>query len=294
MAIIYKITNRINDKMYIGETIRDLKTRWREHVSEAFNEGHGYYYHLHCAIRKYGVNNFTIKAIDTCNDNERFEVEAYYISLYNTYIPDNGYNHDPKSEGYYKVSTEDIMREWNKGKGIIDISRSLSCHRGTISQRLRNNGITLEDIKKRASINSSLRQGLPIEQYTLEGEYIKTWPSASECQRQTGYIQTAISSVSRLEQYMAYGYLWKLADDPMPIEIWVERNKNKGIGGRKQKSIIQIDKNTNKVIKVYNSAAEAARALGLNDKSKICRAARNNGSSAGYKWIYKEGEDINE
>ena len=79
MAIIYKITNKINSKVYIGETIRTLKVRWNEHKSESYTEGHGYSYHLHCAIRKYGAENFLVEEIEKCPDDQRFIREHHYI-----------------------------------------------------------------------------------------------------------------------------------------------------------------------------------------------------------------------
>ena len=64
MAFIYKITNKINQKSYIGETTTTLKKRWHDHIRESFSEGHGYNYHLHCAIRKYGLDNFVFEEIE--------------------------------------------------------------------------------------------------------------------------------------------------------------------------------------------------------------------------------------
>ena len=55
MGFIYKITNKVNNKVYIGQTSRSLEIRWREHKSRA-----GCYYtsHLYSAMNKYGVDNF--------------------------------------------------------------------------------------------------------------------------------------------------------------------------------------------------------------------------------------------
>lgn len=135
-----------------------------------------------------------------------------------------------------------------------------------------------------------MRQGLPLYQYDLKGNLVKAWESASECARQTGYSQTAIASVTRQEQHSAYGFLWKLASDERPIEEWINKNNKKGVGGKPKKKIGQYDLNTNELIKIYNSGAEAAKALGVLDKSKICRAARLNGRSTGFRWKYIEGE----
>ena len=135
---------------------------------------------------------------------------------------------------------------------------------------------------------SSLRQGVPIGQYDLKGNFIKEWPSASECARVTGYSQTALNAVCRQEQFSAYGFLWKTITDEKSILEWVTKNKKKGMGGKPRKKIGQYDKNTGELIFIYDSAAEAAKALGKKDKSGICKAAREGGNSAGYKWKYEE------
>ena len=62
----------------------------------------------------------------------------------------------------------------------------------------------------------------------------------------------------------------------------------KGTGGKPKKKIGQYDVQTNNLICIYDSASEAAKAMGKADKSGICRAARLNGTSAGYKWKYEE------
>ena len=66
MAYIYKITNILNNKIYIGQTIRQPSLRWNEHKSESLcsTSKHGRLYHLHCAIRKYGVDSFIFEVID--------------------------------------------------------------------------------------------------------------------------------------------------------------------------------------------------------------------------------------
>lgn len=61
MGFIYKITNQINQKIYIGQTARDIKTRWREHKSHAICK---YDTHLYNAINKYGAENFIIEEVE--------------------------------------------------------------------------------------------------------------------------------------------------------------------------------------------------------------------------------------
>jgi len=84
---IYKVTNKINGKIYIGQTARSVKKRWLEHIR---------YKGTNCllskAIKKYGKESFTIKVIEVCNSiNKLNKKEQYWIKFYNSQIP-NGYN----------------------------------------------------------------------------------------------------------------------------------------------------------------------------------------------------------
>ena len=82
MAYIYKITNLINDKLYIGKTSRDIETRWKEHLrhSETLPD-----IPLYRAINKYGKENFIIEEIEKCDDKIVNEREIFWINFYNTY-----------------------------------------------------------------------------------------------------------------------------------------------------------------------------------------------------------------
>ena len=57
--IIYKITNKINGKVYIGLTTQTLEYRWGRHLTEGRNINNNK--HLYKAMRKYGENNFVIE-----------------------------------------------------------------------------------------------------------------------------------------------------------------------------------------------------------------------------------------
>lgn len=84
---IYKITNKINKKIYIGQTTRSVKKRWHEHCKK--DSGCSY---LSKAIQKYGKENFTIEHLVTCSNlNVLNKFEEILIKKYNTLAP-NGYN----------------------------------------------------------------------------------------------------------------------------------------------------------------------------------------------------------
>ena len=80
MGYIYKITNIINNKSYVGYTTNP-KARW---VAHRHNQGSKL---VHQAIKKYGLNKFTFKVIA----EDTVENEQQYINEHNTMAP-NGYN----------------------------------------------------------------------------------------------------------------------------------------------------------------------------------------------------------
>lgn len=91
MYYIYKITNIVNNKVYIGLTTISIEYRWGRHktASKDINNNK----HLYRAMRKYGIDKFKIEEIDSTDDFEKLgELERYYIKKYNSMNPDVGYN----------------------------------------------------------------------------------------------------------------------------------------------------------------------------------------------------------
>ena len=90
MGYIYKITNTVNNKVYIGVTIRaDVEHRWVQHRSTIRN-GNGCPL-LMKAFKKYGEDAFKFEVIIICFDEDVFRFENDYILKYNAMSP-NGYN----------------------------------------------------------------------------------------------------------------------------------------------------------------------------------------------------------
>lgn len=91
MTGIYKIVNKINGKIYVGQ-VKNIKERWKGHEYKAFNEKEkGYPSAIHAAFRKYGIENFSFEVIEECLSEELDIREAYWIKELNTMAP-NGYN----------------------------------------------------------------------------------------------------------------------------------------------------------------------------------------------------------
>lgn len=86
---IYKISNTVNNKIYIGQTIRPIEERFRRHINDAMNNILDT--HLARAIRLYGPDKFRIEIIDTAESQEELtQKEHNYIIQYDTI--NSGYN----------------------------------------------------------------------------------------------------------------------------------------------------------------------------------------------------------
>lgn len=74
---IYKITNKVNGKFYVGKTIKSLSTRFYNHCYSAIKRNSTTY--LHRAIRKYGKDSFVIEEVEIC-ENDLGDREMFWIS----------------------------------------------------------------------------------------------------------------------------------------------------------------------------------------------------------------------
>ena len=90
MPCIYKITNNVNGKVYIGQTIKTTRVRLTEHKYIANHPKYDHRSILHSAMRKYGCDNFTIETIQECSEDQLNELEKYWIEQYDSFK--NGYN----------------------------------------------------------------------------------------------------------------------------------------------------------------------------------------------------------
>lgn len=109
---IYKITNNINKKVYIGQSV-DIFNRWNHHKSCCKNKKcHEYNSPFYRALRKYGSNNFTFEIIEQCNVDELDDKEIQYINQYNSFVHSknsNGYNNSigGNQGSRFRVKTEE-------------------------------------------------------------------------------------------------------------------------------------------------------------------------------------------
>lgn len=84
---IYKITNQINGKVYIGQSV-NIEKRWTKHrkASETLD------YPIYRAMRKYSLENFSFEIIEECSLSELDKRESFWIQFYNSALQEKGYN----------------------------------------------------------------------------------------------------------------------------------------------------------------------------------------------------------
>ena len=119
MMIVYKATNKLNDKVYIGITTKTLKHRMSIHKRDS-KVKNTYFYK---AIRKYGFDNFVWEEIDTASTIEELhEKEIYYIKQYDSFDnKENGYNTTSGGGSLYLITEEEILvhNKQHSGGGVI-------------------------------------------------------------------------------------------------------------------------------------------------------------------------------
>ena len=107
---IYKIVNKVNNKVYIGQSV-NIAQRWSAERCRAFNaDSQDYNCSRARAFRKYGLDNFIFEIIEECEPSQLNDREIYWANFYNSYVP-NGYNEARcGGQGHsYKLDNIDIV-----------------------------------------------------------------------------------------------------------------------------------------------------------------------------------------
>ena len=292
MIGIYKITNQINGKIYIGQSI-DIKNRWKQHIGEA-KQGR-YNTRLYNALRKYNIDNFTFEVIEECKSTELNEREIYWIEYYQSYVPAIGYNMNTGGLNFFKIKPEIIYYLWDSGKSVGEIAEELKdkIAKSTIRKYLYSYpNYSKEESKRREGMLKALKynnsfdrddlQNKVIKQYDIFGNFIKDWNTIRQVERELDICHTSISNALQGKTLQAHGYQWKRGDkndlssinsiiDKVPLHF----------------KIIQKDKNGN-IVGYYNTAKEAGEAMGISPSNilRVCQHKNNRKTAKGYIWEY--------
>lgn len=183
-GFIYKITNNVNGKVYIGQTIQTVKERFYQHCATKCSDS-VLNMAIHRAIKKYGKSNFTIEVIEEVEQNILNDREKYWIKYYNSYK--NGYNSteggQDGAKSFKTLDVESIIREYNSGKSLRSIGNTFKVDKQTIKDLLIRNNITLRTTRSyklsqtdRISIIEDVKSGIDrkliMEKWSISKSYL--------------------------------------------------------------------------------------------------------------------------
>lgn len=248
-GIIYKIENKINNKIYIGQTCNDygFKGRYnckgkgieRVYNYHKKNRDNGKYYnnHLLSAIEKYGFENFKVTEIFDCafSRDELNIKEITYIKLYNSY-GDGGYNNTCGGEGTVGLSQDKYEKSKNSKKII---------------------------------------------QLDLNGNFIKEWGCILKASEELNIIKSSISLCCLNKIKSAGGYNWCYYED------YINDNYEKKVVRKTEinpKMVVKLD-NDYQLLKIYDSISDTVKdGYQRQHVSKCCNKKRK--KHCGYIWMY--------
>lgn len=197
MADIYMIFNDFNHQVYIGKALYGAEHRWKEHIGYDLQNNQ----YIHRAMRKYGIEHFNYKIIETNIPKEMLnEREKYWIEYFQSYIP-NGYNMTKGGDGgtgrrpltQEEKNYNALMRQ----KGIV-IGPEKNFENYKTTQKYQ------EDLKKKcqkvAMLDKNTKEILQIFNSIKEAvNFLGKQPSA----------RVGIYDCARGRNKTAYGYKWK-------------------------------------------------------------------------------------
>ena len=212
VAYIYKITNILNNKVYIGKTEKTIKERFVEHCHDCQKESQADR-PLYKAMKKYGIDKFVVEVVEETTTELACEREQYWISFYNSYAC--GYNATIGGDGKPYVDRDKVLDLYSKLQNITDTAKECSVSIDTVKSILVANNIT---IMKSSQINKD-RLGKPVAMYGLDGTFIKAFSDCADAARyliqnnltacKFTTIRTHISEAARGKRRVAAKYVWK-------------------------------------------------------------------------------------
>lgn len=205
MSYIYKITNKVNSKSYIGKTeYFDPIKRFKEHKKESKKDRHKNR-PLYRAMRKYGCKNFDFLILEkTDNASER---EMYYIEKFKTFGR-LGYNATKGGDGRKLISysDEEIIGYFNEVKSMKMVSEKFGFYSSYTRLVLKRN-----NVKNLTRNEVAERRKLPVVKMDkLTGEVLEEFNSLKDAGKSLGCEKKAksISKACKGINHTAYGYKW--------------------------------------------------------------------------------------
>lgn len=212
MPYIYKIINSINEKVYVGKTIRNLNVRFSEHLKDCSKKDREN--KLYRAMNKYGKDKFSINLIEEVEKEKTSERERYWIKELNSYY--NGYNSTFGGEGESSVDEEKVISLYLDGLNQQEVSQITGHSIKTIHSILKRN-----NIKIRQNIKTSNKKVMALSE--KESYNFNSLTEAAKFIIDNNYtsainIKGVINKISLAKngkRQTAYGFNWKEIETEM-------------------------------------------------------------------------------
>ena len=285
MGAIYKIYNDVNDKVYIGQTVRTAERRWAEHKNAAINELYRETI-LYNAMRKYGVDKFHMIVIRECDESELDYYEELYINAYNSLAP-NGYNMTTGGEKGKKLDYDDVVKKYFEcGQNETEVQRRYGIQRSTVAYILKEKGYTPQP--------NYIKQGIEYYECDADNNIIGHFNNAMEIVEKYKDLDMTVAGIHNYiahqmnERHKSYRgkYFCRVYD----YDIYKTRN-HKGHRGYKPVCCIETGMEFEKladaarwVLKTYPEYQGSIDTIAAN----ISKAIKNNHNSYKHSWKFIE------
>jgi group I intron endonuclease len=270
MGYIYKITNTISGKCYIGETKQESsEKRWKEHI-KSINKNKGCPA-LKDAIKKYGLDKFKFEIIIICFDQDRFIYEKEYIKKYNCQVP-NGYNILPGGIGGAgfqgkKHTDETIQKMIEGGK---QFRKENPNHYETYREKHKE---SMKNVDISSAVKNSEKWKKAVEEGRVGSKSHKNGKPSEETKNK---IRESIIKYYKENSNIK--------------QINIEKHRE-AMAKAKGKKVAQYT-NDNEFIKEYNSISEAGRVSGIKNKNISSVLCGRTKTAGGYIWKYIDEKDL--
>jgi hypothetical protein len=209
-GIIYKVTNKVNGKHYVGVSTKSLEERKKDHIK---NSKKGKTYAFQNAIGTYGADAFNWEQIDTANSTDELaQKEKDYILKYDA--KDNGYNSigggGIKKTVYQYALNGDLINSYpslTSAADAVNVTKSTigkastgvakTC-KGYVWSYYSSLPVILKDDRKKG-----------VQQFTKNNEFVREFESVTEASTIANCNKTSIAKVCRGERKTCGGFLWK-------------------------------------------------------------------------------------
>ena len=209
MGYIYKITNKIDSKIYIGQTTQNLEDRWKGHLKERNNCRY-----LKSALKKYGTENFEFQLICITFDDCLDDMEIKYIDFFNCLVP-NGYNlrlggnSGRHNEETKRKIAEALKNRYKNGLVHPQFGKHPSEEtRKKLSEAKKGKKHSQKSVEKRI-ITQRNKRNQKIIQFDLQGNKLNSFDSCKEAGKYIGTTASNICMCLKGKTKTAKGYIWK-------------------------------------------------------------------------------------